>query len=146
WLFGADGSTASTQLVDEALALIAGSRALDGPLAYGLDQFLQTHGGGGSVHCIVFASAEMAPWLGQLRATIARFRVRFAVVLATDGLRSREQSPGWQRLLYRPSPATQDRQQESPALAELSRLLTEVGQLVESTLVVDRHTGQSFDK
>ncbi|MCB1665620.1 MAG: DUF58 domain-containing protein [Pseudomonadales bacterium] len=146
WLFGADGSEKATQMVEDALTMIAGSRALERPLDYGLDRFLQTHGSGGSVHCIVFASAEMAPWLGQLRATIARFRVRFSVVLATDGLRTQDAEPAWQRLLFRqPTPAKAG-DGDKPALAELSRLLTEVGQLVESTLVVDRHTGQSFDK
>ena len=146
WLLGADGSDQATQQVDEALSLIAGSRALEGPLPYGLDTFLQRHGANGNVHCIVFASAQMAPWLEQLRATLSRFRVRFSVVLATDGLRPREAESPWWGLLYRDHGKGGQHEQEKPALAELSRLLTEVGQLVESTLVVDRHTGQSFDK
>lgn len=146
WVFGADGSDQATQMIAEALVMIAGSRALDGPPIYRLNEFLQAHGSTGSVHCIVFASAEMGPWLEQLRATIARFRVRFSVVLATDGLRTQDTDPAWQRILFRRTGAAQAGEADKPALAELSRLLTEVGQLVESTLVVDRHTGQSFDK
>ncbi len=142
WLFGADGSDTPTSNIQEALERIASSRALDGALPWGLDHFLQTWGNQGPLHCIVFAAAESGPWLERLRQSTARFRVRFSVVLATDGLRKSEPPGRWQRLLYSSAPQGQD----STALADLSALLTQVGQLVESTLVVDRHTGQSFDK
>ncbi len=146
WVFGADGSQTTSSQVDEALTLIAGSRALDGPLPYGLDTFLLGQGALGGTHCVVFASAELAPWLGQLRQTLSRFRVRFSVVLATDGLAREEASPLWQRWVYRrPQAPSHAPTGERTPLADLSRLLTELGQLVESTLVVDRHTGQSFD-
>lgn len=149
WLFGADGSDQTSSQVDEALELIAGSRALDTPLPYGLDAFLQRHGSQGGTHCIIFVGAQHAPWLPALKASIARFRVRFSVVLATDGL-AKEQAPRlWQRLLFRAGGNVKTSGRfaaESTSLADLSRLLTEVGQLVESTLVVDRETGQSFDK
>lgn len=145
WLFGADGSDKSTQHIDEALELIAGSRALDGELAYGLDNFLNAHAAQSNVHCIIFVGAEMSPNLERLRASISRFRVRFSVVLATDGLTSDVPVSPWRRLLFRTQ--RQDAQaNESTEIAQLSRLLTQVGQLVESTLVVDRQSGQSFDK
>jgi len=144
WLFGADGSTSATNQIPDALELIAGSRALEGALPWGLDHFLQTWGNQGPLHCIVFASAHSGPWLEKLRSSTARFRVRFSVVLATDGLRKSEPPGHWQRLLYGASAGSPD--QDSTALADLSALLTQVGQLVESTLVVDRQTGQSFDK
>jgi len=70
--------------------------------------------------------------------------VRFSVVLATDGLRQSEPPTRWQRLLFSQAAARQNN--DATALAELSALLTQVGQLVESTLVVDRQTGLSFDK
>ncbi|MGB4247383.1 MAG: DUF58 domain-containing protein [Pseudohongiellaceae bacterium] len=147
WLFGADGSAEPTNSIEQALELIAQSRALDGPHAYGLDAFLQQFGTQGSVHCIVFAGAEMAPWLSALRVTIARFRVRFSVVLATDGFVSESESSRWQRLLFSGSILTeeQDNAKNGTARTELSRLLTELGQLVESTLVVDRRTGHAFE-
>lgn len=143
WLFGADGSDTPTSNVPEALERIASSRALSGELAWGLDKFLQTWGNQGPMHCIVFASAESGPWLDKLRQTTARFRVRFSVVLATDGLRKSAPPGRWQRLLFS---NTAPQGKDTTALADLSALLTQVGQLVESTLVVDRHTGQSFDK
>tara|TARA_R100001377_G_scaffold83022_1_gene63980 strand:- start:121 stop:786 length:666 start_codon:yes stop_codon:yes gene_type:complete len=146
WLFGADGSDIASTQVEEALELIAGSRAIDGVLPYGLDAFLQRHGNQGSTHCIVFVGAQMAPWLPQLRASIARFRVRFSVVLATDGLTADPTPRTWQRLLFRSSSSTEKNREENTSIADMSRLLTQVGQLVESTLVVDRDTGQSFDK
>lgn len=149
WLLGADGSDTASNVADEALEMIAGSRALTAPLAYGLDRFLAAHAQQGSVHCIVFVGASMAPWLEQLRATVKRFRVRFSVLMATDGLISEPPSSTWQRLIFRSS-ATQlpasEGQDKGTEVAQLNRLLTEVGQLVESTLLVDRHTGQSFDK
>ncbi len=144
WLFGADGSPTPTSDVAEALEQIAGSRALEGELPWGLDHFLQTWGNQGPAHCIVFVSAESGPWLERLRQTTSRFRGRFSVVLATDGLRQSEPPARWQRLLFRPAAAAANG--EGTALAELSALLTQVGQLVESTLVVDRQTGLSFDK
>lgn len=146
WLFGADGSDSASAQVDESLEIIAGSRALDTPLPYGLDAFLQRHGSHGSTHCIVFVGAQMAPWLPQLRASVARFKVRFSVVLATDGLAVEEAPRTWRRLLFRGTDSTANNAPESTSLVAMSRLLTQVGQLVESTLVVDRDTGQSFDK
>lgn len=145
WLFGADGSQQSTTQIDEALELIAGSRALDGEHPYGLDQFLAIHAGQNSVHCIVFVGAQMSPNLERLRASIGRFRVRFTLVLATDGLVSEAPASPWRRFLF--SSETQGKPaQESTEIAQLSSLLTQIGQLVESTLVVDRKSGQSFDK
>lgn len=146
WLFGADGSDNASGQVDEALEIIAGSRAIDTPLPYGLDAFLQRHGNQGSTHCIVFVGAQMAPWLPQLRTSIARFRVRFSVVLATDGLAPEAAPQSWQRLLFRGISNNENNARQSTSVADLSRLLTQIGQLVESTLVVDRDTGQSFDK
>ena len=146
WLFSADGSDNATGQVAEALEMIAGSRALQAPLPYGLDAFLQRHSNQGGTHCIVFVGAQMAPWLPQLKATITRFKVRFSVVLATDGLASELAPKSWHRLLFRRADDTEDSKLESIPLAQMSRLLTQVGQLVESTVVVDRDTGQSFDK
>ena len=145
WLFGADGSTQSTQSIEEALELIAGSRALAQPLPYGLDNFLTMHAGQSSVHCIIFAGAHMSPSLDRFRASISRFNVRFSIVLATDGLVSEAPTSSWKRLLLRADKA-ESTPQEGTQIADLSSLLTQVGQLVESTLVVDRQTGQSFDK
>jgi uncharacterized protein (DUF58 family) len=150
WLFSADGSSTATNQISAALELIAGSRALDGPLPWGLDQFLQAHSNQGAVHCIVFAGAQDGPWLEHLRQSIARFRVRFSVVLATDGMRTEATPPLWRRLLFsaasRAAHASTPSSTATTGLGALSRLLTDVGQLVESTLVIDRHTGQSFDK
>jgi len=145
WQFGADGSEGATSGKNDALERIAQSRALDGPLPYGLDAFLQQHAGQGSVHCIVFAGANSAPWLTQLRATTTRFRVRFSVVLATDGFQDDQQPPLLHRVLFGNLRRTGEiRNADSTSRGRLSTLLTQLGQLVESTLVVDRQTGQTF--
>jgi hypothetical protein len=145
WLLGADGSGQSTAQIDEALELIAGSRALNGEHPYGLDQFLTAHAGQNSVHCIVFVGAQMSPNLERLRASISRFRVRFTVVLATDGLASEAPSSTWRRFVFR-SETHEKSPQKSTEITQLSSLLAQIGQLVDSTLVVDRQSGQSFDK
>lgn len=146
WLFGADGSEDATSKKSDALERIAQSRALDGALPYRLDAFLQQHGGQGSVHCIVFAGANSAPWLNQLRATTGRFRVRFSVVLATDGFQDDQAPPLLHRVLFggNTRQAVKRMSTGSTSLNRLGTLLTQLGQLVESTLVVDRHTGQTF--
>src|SRR5690606_4841933 len=145
WLFGADGSEGATSVRSDALERIAQSRALDGPLPYGLDAFLQQHAGQGSLHCIVFAGANSAPWLPLLRATTTRFRVRFSVVLATDGFQDDRPPPLLHRLLFgKLREKTSALNTDSTSRGQLSTLLTQLGQLVESTLVVDRHTGQTF--
>jgi len=145
WQFGADGSEGATSVKNDALERIAQSRALDGSLPYGLDAFLQQHAGQGSVHCIVFAGANSAPWLPQLRATTTRFRVRFSVVLATDGFQDDQPPPLLHRVLFGKLRRTGEiRKADSTSRGRLSTLLTQLGQLVESTLVVDRHTGQTF--
>ena len=145
WLLGADGSDKSTQQIDEALELIAGSRALEGELPYGLDHFLAAHAGQSSVHCIVFVGAHMSTNLERLQASISRFRVRFSIVMATDGLASQVPISPWQRLLFR-TERQETMQEERTEISQLSTLLTQIGQLVESTLVVDRQSGQSYDK
>ena len=64
----------------------------------------------------------------------------------------------WKQLIYQPGNSNSPRQMSSyedyvennkkksaVSSADLSRLLTEISQLVQSTMVVDRHTGYSFD-
>ncbi|MEX0619943.1 MAG: DUF58 domain-containing protein [Pseudohongiellaceae bacterium] len=159
WLFGADGTAEPCNTVAEALRAIAASRALDEPLGYGLDNFLRQAASQGESHCIVIAGAGPGPWVTSLKQTVGRFRGPFTVVLATDGFASEETPALWQRLLYR---GEKDNGAESrkndgindseiaqgprPSLRSLGGLLTDIGQLVESTLVVDRNTGLSFDR
>jgi len=146
WVFGADGTDSACENLESALVAIAASRALDEPFGYGLDGFLQQHGSQAGSHCIVFAAAEAGPWIGALKQTISRFRGQFSLVLATDGFKEPGEVGFWQRLLFNntvssPVPASQS----TSGKLELGQLLTELNQLVESTLVVDRTTGLSFD-
>jgi hypothetical protein len=151
WLFGADGSTAACEELDSALVTIAASRALDAPFSYGLDNFLRQYGTQSGSHCIVFAAAEAGPWIASLKQTIGRFNGQFSLVLATDGLREPGEVRFWQRLLFQDAELPTNRRSRSvhpsqSGKVELGRLLTELSQLVESTLLVDRITGLSFDR
>ena len=151
WAFGADGSEQPCDTLDTALDAVAKSRAMDEPYAYGLDNFLTLASAQSGVHCIVFAAAESAPWLAGLRKTIGRFSGhssggRFSLVLATDGFNDKEQLKLWQKLLYKEDSGNGDSPETAGSRADLLKLLTDLGQLVESTVIVDRKTGFSFDQ
>ena len=146
WIFGADGTDAACGNLESALDCIAASRALDEPFGYGLDDFLYQHGSQAGSHCIVFAAAATGPWIGALKQSIARFRGQFSLVLATDGFNDPGEIVFWRKLLFKST--------ENSAIAaiqtaigrqDLGQLLTEISKLVESTLIVDRTTGLSFD-
>jgi len=143
WAFSADGTGAPAESLPAALDAIARSRAIETPFSYGLDDFIERAAGQSGAHCIVFAAAEFAPWFDQLKRTLSRFPGRFSLVLATDGFREAEQARLWQRLLLKDEAAAPA---EAGSRADLLKLLTDLGQLVESTVVVDRKTGLSFDQ
>ncbi len=145
WQFGADGTSEVSTNLPAALQAVARSRALGQALVYGLDQFLQLSNGQGA-HCIVFAAAEQAPWLAQLKNTIGRHSGQFSIVLATDGMEREAPQKLWQRLLFIAPERMDDGSTENTGLSKIQHLLTEIGQLVESTLIVDRKTGNSFDR
>ena len=153
WRFGADGSESACASLDEALDKVAQSRALDQAHDYGLETFLQREGALGGTHCIVFASALDYPWLAALKETISRFGVQFSLVLASDGLATRAEPHLWQRLLLRDMDGIAGTAASNPAISaesspnrQIRDLLTDVGQLVESTLIIDRRTGAGFDQ
>lgn len=150
WCFGADGSSEPCSNLPAALRAVARSRAIDAPHAYGLDAFLDRAAVAPGSHCILFAAAEQADWLGQLAQSIARLSGHVSLILATDGLEAPPRPSWWQRLLFRDPTGFPDKLRESPVgrveKPELLGLLTEVGHLVESTLIIDRKTGLSFDR
>ncbi len=143
WAFAADGSELPCTTIDAALDAIAKSRALEKPYSYGLDNFLRQTTGTAGTHCILFAAAEHSPWVDRLGKTMARFPGQFSLILATDGFRSETQASLWQKLLLR---GYDDSELHVPSMPDLRMLLTKMGQLVESILVIDRRSGQSFDK
>ena len=146
WAFSADGSETSADTLPAALDAIAKSRAIDKTLAYGLDEFLTQTTTQAGAHCIVFAGAELAPWFDPFKKTISRFPGRFSLVLATDGFNEAEQLKLWQRLLLQDDPVNKKGSDFGGSRADLLKLLTDLGQLVESTIVVDRKSGLSFDQ
>ena len=146
WAFSADGCETATSTLPDALDAIAKSRAINKKLDYGLDNFLAHSSAQAGTHCIVFAAAEFAPWYEQIKKTISRFPGRFSLVLATDGFKETEQAKLWQHLLLQDDSADEENRGFRCSRADLLKLLTTLGQLVESTLVVDRKTGLSFDQ
>lgn len=146
WLFCADGSDLLCRELKPALQAVARSRALSEKFLYGLDDFIARTSGEAAAHCIVFAAAEMAPWLLPLKNTIARYSGQFSLVLATDGVQDSQAGSVWQKLFLRSDPTTQGELDGMTSRRDLISLLTELGQLVESTLIVDRQSGLTFDQ
>ena len=146
WVFGADGYPDPCTSLPSALRAVAASRAISQAHSYGLDRFMQSQANAGGTHCIVFAAAEQANWIPLLQNTLQRYRGQISLVLAIDGLFEDKPAAAWQRLLFK--------SQENRALSAESRinkpdllgLLTEIGQFVESMLIIERRTGQCFDR
>jgi hypothetical protein len=148
WVLGADGSNTSTDQIAASLELIAGSRALTRPHSFGLDTFLQTQGNSSATYCVIFAGTDIAPLLPLLTTSTARYQAKICLVLATDGFTDESVPSPWRGLFYRAATNTSDTEtstQDQSSRTQLSRLLTDVGHLVESILIVDRSTGQCFD-
>lgn len=148
WVFGADGSNVSSDQIAASLELIAGSRALKRPHSFGLDTFLQLQGNSSATYCVIFAGTDIAPLLPLLTASTARYRAKICLVLATDGFIDESAPSPWRSLFFRGSANTSQYEsltQDQSSRTQLSRLLTDVGHLVESILIVDRSTGQCFD-
>lgn len=146
WSFGADGTEEPCENLISALQAVAKSRAIDKSFGYGLDNFLSRAVGQSGAHCIVFAAAEMAPWLPHLKKTIGRYSGQFSLVLATDGFAEIQTQKLWHKLLFQEPAQAIESSEPGGSRNELLSLLTDLGQLVESTLIVDRKTGFSFDK
>jgi hypothetical protein len=66
--------------------------------------------------------------------------------MATDGFEEAIQTPLWKRILLKSRENSGTEMNGKTKKADLLGLLTEMGQLVESTQVVDRHSGSSFDQ
>ena len=143
WAFAADGSEAPCTTIADALDAIAKSRSFGKPYTYGLDNFLQLAVGKSGAHCILFAAAEQAPWVDQLAKTISRFPGQFSLIMATDGFKSETKPSLLERALMNRNLTSEPK---PSSMLDLRRLLTKIGQLVESTIVIDRKSGQSFDK
>ena len=143
WSFSADGCETACEDIGTALDAIAASRALDEPFSYGLDNFLKQTAAQTGTHCIVFAAAESDTWVQNLKHTVNTFHGQFSLVLATDGVENDISVKYWQKLIFM-QPGVKEGIGKS-GKSELELLLRDLHQSVESTLVVDRKTGVSFD-
>lgn len=141
WVFGADSCAEPTSNPVTAVSMTARSRILDGSQAYGLDRFLQQQQQQAGLNCIIFAGTNATAWLTALQQTLARYPGRYTVVLATDGLVDEIRPPLWQRLLY----TAQAERRQCQGVTAVAGLLTQLGQFVESTVLVDRQSGQTYD-
>ena len=145
WAFGADGYEKPVSENAEALIAIAGSRGLSRPHAYGFDRFLDQAGCVRPAHCIIFAAAEQHANLENLRKTFLSHPGHYSLVLATDSLQETKASKWWHAFLFKEQISSKISSRKPGNREELLNLLTEIGQQVESTMVVDRESGVSFD-
>ena len=145
WIFGADGSEKPCQELTSAIEALAKSRSIEPIYRYGLDDFLKNSSSHSGSHCIVFAAAERAPWLSLLRTTIRNFPNRFSLILGTDGLSETTKKKLWQNIIFRYPVSTTSNLRGSSSREATLKLLTELGQIVESVIIIDRKSGLSFD-
>ncbi|MBM87756.1 MAG: hypothetical protein CMQ41_05205 [Gammaproteobacteria bacterium] len=146
WIFAADGTNEPCEILSSALEAISRSRSIKRKHSYGLDRFLTQSVCQSGTHCVVFAAAELAPWIPKLKHTISFFPGQFSLVFATDGVRDDHGENLWKKLLFKKQPDSVKSPEMKSSREDLRKLLTEFGQLVESVLVIDRKTGFSFDK
>jgi len=145
WIFGADGSEAPCQDLTLAIEALAQSRSIKHSYGYGLDNFLKISSSHSEGHCIVFAAAERAPWLYRLKTTIRSSSNRFSLVLGTDGLGETTKENLWQNMFFRYPESATSHQRENSSRDTTRKLLTELAQIVESVIIIDRKSGLSFD-
>lgn len=153
WVFGADGSSTGTRRPHEALEYIAASRTLPASgnttqpsQGAGLETFLRTTDNRGA-HCIIFAPAGPGAWTRALQQAAARHPGQFSVIIATDGFEDERPEPLFRKLLFRPA------RKEGPdhagplsSVAQLRRTLDGLQRTAGHALIIDRRTGQSFDR
>jgi hypothetical protein len=141
WLFGADNVDDTASELPAALNILARSRPLSRSSQYQLDLFLNK-ASIASAPCLVFAAAERAAWLPPLLATARSATNRITIVLATDGIADGDETNLWSRLFLR------DEAQAERTMSRqgLGTLLTELGQSVESIVIIDRQSGAAFDR
>lgn len=153
WVFGADGSSTATRRPEEALEYIAASRTLPAGASptpasqgAGLETFLRTADSRGA-HCIVFAPAGPGAWTRALQQAAARHPGQFSVVIATDGFEDEQPEPLIRKLLFRP-PRKDGPDHSGPlsSVAQLRRTLDGLHRIAGHALIIDRRTGQSFDR
>lgn len=156
WVFAADGNSAGTSRTDEALEFISASRPLhsrgtsptQASQGAGLEAFLRTVDSRGA-HCIVFAPAGPGAWTRALVQAAARHPGLFSVVLATDGFDDGEKEPLLRRLLFHQSGNGKESAGHAGPLSSVGQLrntLTGLQQIAGHVLIIDRRTGQSFDR
>ncbi|GIT21781.1 MAG: hypothetical protein CM1200mP40_14630 [Gammaproteobacteria bacterium] len=77
WAFAADGTEELCKNLPGALKAVARSRALERLFLRLRQIFLKGPVGQSGAHCIVFAAAEIAPWLTHLKKQLAVILVNF---------------------------------------------------------------------
>ena len=145
WTFGADGCNHPCKDLKSALDAVAESRAIGVTHEYGLDKFIQVAASKSSTYCIIFAAAEIAPWLPKVLGTVSSSPNGFSIVLATDGFIEVKEREIWEDLLFKQDKYSKNKENSISAKSDILRLLTELKQRVESVIVIDRKSGQGFD-
>jgi len=151
WVFGADGSSEGTRKTQEALEYVAASRPLPGEPASasqgsGLEAFLHNTDNRGA-HCILFAPATPGRWTRALQQAAARHPGQFSVIMATDGFDNGDRASLTTRLLFRSSGKdTASRTGPLSRVRQLRHTLAGLEGVAGHVLVMDRRTGQSFDR
>jgi len=96
-------------------------------------------------YAIIFAAAEVAPWLPKILETVHRLSSGFSIVLATDGFTEQNERKIWENFLFKHDTLSKIKYSRGSPKSDILQLLTQLKQRVESIVVIDRQSGQGFD-
>jgi hypothetical protein len=134
--FGADGSAADTDRVDEAVEMIVRSAEAREQGGAGLEPFVKRAERAGPASLVVFVPPRPGPWLAAVVATVKARAPRCRVVLTTDGVDAAPPPALWRRLLMVPG-----RGEGTPA-AELDAVIAALASTRAEVIVLDRRSGR----
>ncbi len=134
FVFRADGSKVSTNVVPDAVEQIVQSAQVTEQGGMGLPQFLNEERGNRQA-CVVFAPAEPGPWLSRVEEQVRQRKGAISVVVGVDGVQIGGRASLLRRFLFAEEEPWRDR---VTALQEVCERLARVGAPVT---ILDRLTG-----
>lgn len=102
WRFGADGSPAAAERLDEALDILVRSASFSPEAATQLPAFLQQAQKDGFAACLVVAPPVRGPWANSVVPALGNAAMRVHAFTIIDGpAQARPIDQAWKQLLYR---------------------------------------------
>jgi hypothetical protein len=139
WRFGADGSTAFTGRLDEALDLLIHSANASPEAPTHLPEFLQQAQKDGFAACLVVMPPTRGPWANHVVRSLGNSALRIHAFTVVDGpVQTHPAGQGWKRWFYRHQA---DPGEPTP---DLTWMAHDFGALPFPISAIDRTSGRAF--